>query len=203
MKEKLYDFITHGGIKVLRTVFPEYFAKEPLGATDRYIEYPFVLKNIPKPPCRILDVGCTGSMFPLLLKALDYDVMGVDIRKYPMKEFPFHKYDICGSQLPNSYFNIVTAISTIEHIGLTGRYGVKGGSDVRAMEEIHRILKPNGKLVMTVPYGEYRITKNHKIYDAVNLHCILHGFTYDYSTTQSPEAKYELALIKATKCESF
>ena len=65
-KEKFYNFIAGAGMKIVQAIFPEYFAKEPVRPTDRYIEYPFVLKNISKPPKRILDVGCSGSMFPLL-----------------------------------------------------------------------------------------------------------------------------------------
>jgi SAM-dependent methyltransferase len=61
----------------------------------------------------------------------------------------------------------VIAVSTIEHIGL-GHYGDAFGErgDERVVKEITRILKPDGKLLATVPYGKHAITPSERIYDA-------------------------------------
>ena len=200
MKEKLYNFIANGGVKFLQTVFPEYFQQEPLGATDRYIEYPFVLKNMPKKGT-VLDVGCSGSMFPLLLNAIGFDIYGIDIRVYPvLNKFSFIQSSITESHLESNFFDVVTAVSTIEHIGLKGRYGVRDGSSFLALREIHRILKPNGIFLMTVPFGkEYKETKNHRIYNEFYLGRLLKYFSFTYRIEKSPEADYDLALIKAVK----
>ena len=203
-KETAYNIIVGSGIKVVQALFPEYFAKEPVRPTDRYIEYPFVLSNLPRTkminPKSVLDVGCSGSIFPLLLKALNYDVTGIDIRPYPMNRFNFIKKDICEISEPKDYFDAITAISTIEHIGLKDRYGITKGTDKEALRNIHRLLKPEGILLMTVPFGKkYEVLKNHKIYAEYSLMYILDGFRYNYTTVPSPEAKYDIALIRATK----
>ena len=127
--------------------------------------------------------------------------MGIDIRPYQMcDEIAFTQSDITSSQLPDNFFDVVTAISTIEHIGLKNRYGVKYVDDEKAIKEIRRILKPNGIFLMTVPFGDkFKVTKNHRIYTAENLNYMLRNFLSNYETIPSPEDNYYIALIKATK----
>jgi len=144
VKELIYNFSSKFGIGVFRRVFPEYFAKEPLKPTDRYIEYPFVIRNLPKPPAKVLDVGCSGSCFPLLLTGFGYDVFGVDVREYAIinkmkfSNFHFIKEDIRKNYFSDNYFDAVIAISTVEHIGLFGRYGMDDdlGGDKQAVAEM-------------------------------------------------------------------
>lgn len=198
-KEIVYNKVAGFGIWAMGKLFPEYFAKDPLRPTDRYIEYPFVLKHLPNQPSRILDVGCAGSMFPLLMKSIGHDVHGIDIRPYNMARFI--QEDICYNKFKSGWFDVVTAVSTIEHIGLNTRYGATAKStDLLALTEIRRILKPYGTLLMTVPFGEeYKVTKYHKVYNASHLDTLLTGFQYWTRIEQSPEAEYKIALIKATK----
>lgn len=204
-KEEIYKLIAHSGIWAMQTIFPEYFATEPLRPTDRYIEYPWLLKHLPKDErLDILDVGSSGSMLPYLMNALGHKVSSIDIRPRQdveaNKEITFYHRDICNSCLPDNYFDIVTAISTIEHIGLEGRYGVdKQNSDIKAIEEIHRILKPNGILFMSVPFGKNKTTKTHHIYNGLAIPRLLCNFTYFNKFEKSPEANYDLALIEAVK----
>jgi SAM-dependent methyltransferase len=200
MKEQIYNFTAGMGIKLLQSVFPEYFAKDPLGLTDRYIEYPFVLSKLPQGKAKILDIGCSGSMFPLLMKSLGHDVYGIDIRSY-QGDIKFYQGDICESPFEDNFFDIVTAVSTIEHIGLKGRYGSKeDSSDYSAVTEVYRILKPYGLFLMTVPFGiESKVTKWHRIYDKKDLDTLLTNFTYMYTIVESPEADYSLALIRGMK----
>jgi ubiquinone/menaquinone biosynthesis C-methylase UbiE len=139
-------------------------------------------------------------MFPLLLKGLGHNVWGLDIRKYPMEDLNFIQANLCSIPSVNNCYDIITAISVIEHIGLKGRYGVTtADSDEEAATEIYRVLKPKGKFLITVPYGTYKETKMHKIYNRILLHLLLQKFTYTFEEIQSPEADYQLALIEAVK----
>lgn len=204
MKEKIYNTIAHSGIWFLGKFFPEYFASEPLRPTDRYIEYPWAIGNLPSPLAKILDVGCSGSMFPLILKALGYETYGIDIRTYyPQGKFFFTKGDISINLYQDNFFDMITAISSIEHIGLKGRYSAHEDmeGDVKALGEIHRILKPQGLFLMTVPIRlSLSIDRNHKIYNQTRLDLLLNKFShYEYKFAKSPEADYDLALIKVVK----
>jgi len=184
-KETAYRLLSKWGIRTFQKVFPEYFAKEPLAPSDRYIEYPFVIKNLPKPPAKILDVGCAGSYFPLLLAGFGYEVWGTDLREYAIinkikfDNFSFVKGDIRRTTFADNYFDAVTTISTIEHIGISGRYGEKEDldGDRKAMEEMRRISKPAGIIILTIPFGKAKIIRPFsRIYDEALINQLVQGF---------------------------
>ena len=58
--------------------------------------------------------------------------------------------------------------STIEHIGLGGRYGspsIEDG-DIKALEKVKQILNPDGILILTIPYGKEKTIKPlHRVYN--------------------------------------
>ncbi len=175
LKLALYRIISKFGIGVFQKSFPEYFAKEPLAPSDRYVEYPFVTRHLPPMPARVLDVGCSGSNFPLILSGLGYDTYAVDLRPYPIlnklsfKNFTFTQADITATKFKDGFFDAVTAISTVEHIGLAGRYGTieQTDGDHRAVAEMSRIVKRGGRVLLTIPCGRYKIIRPFtKIYDA-------------------------------------
>jgi ubiquinone/menaquinone biosynthesis C-methylase UbiE len=187
-KRALYNVISGTGVRLLQKIFPEYFAKEPLAPTDRYLEYPFVMRNLPKPPVRVLDVGCAASFFPLLLASFGYEAYGMDIREYAIvnkvkfANFRFVKEDIRKTSFPDNYFDAITAISTVEHIGISGRYGADeaGEADREALQEMMRILKTNGVIILTVPFGKARVLKPYcRIYDAALLQQLVRGLVVE------------------------
>jgi len=126
--------------------------------SEREKEYPFLMRNLDaKKGMRILDVGCSGSLVCHWLVSKGCEVHGVDVRPY--KEIPrgmaFYQADIMEKlPFPDDYFDRIVCISTIEHVGLGG-YGdiqrIKG--DFRAMDELKRVLKMKGRIVLTTPYG--------------------------------------------------
>ena len=113
-------------------------------------------------------VGCANSYIPYKMLRLGFDVYGIDIKPYILDN-PSFKYFICDitkTIFPNEYFDVITAISTLEHIGL-GAYGdpIYHKGDFLAVKEISRILKPEGYLFVTIPYSyEYTVTWQ-RIYD--------------------------------------
>lgn len=175
IKESAYEVVSKVGIAVIQKIFPEYFAKQPLKPTDRYIEYSFATENLPSAPAKILDVGCSGSFFPLLLAGFGYQAFGLDIREYAIinkisfKNFNFVKESITKTGFSDNFFDAITAISTIEHIGIGGRHGEKEDllADKKAMIEMSRILKPQGVIILTIPFGEAKIIRPYaRIYDS-------------------------------------
>lgn len=149
--------------------------------SSRTVEYPWVLRNLTIPRGKVLDVGPTGSTFPILLTSFGYDVYGIDIRSYEWKVPPNLTMvvgDIKATKFPTGFFDAVTAISTIEHIGL-GRYGetLDPKGDRKAIAEIIRILKDGGELLMTVPFGRRSVSTLHRVYDEDALRSLLVGTT--------------------------
>lgn len=168
IKEKIYNSIALTGMKVLSFFFPEYFASEPVRITDRFIEYNFVSRNLPKQGT-ILDVGCVGSSYPLILAGLGYDVTGVDIRSYDL--FPINNFKFRQTDILNFYgkFNVILLISTLEHIGIGGRHGENEDltKHIAVVNKLKDMLNPNGVILVTLPYGqEVKIKRPfHRIYD--------------------------------------
>ncbi|MDD5503708.1 MAG: class I SAM-dependent methyltransferase [Candidatus Omnitrophica bacterium] len=150
---------------------------------ERVIEIPFAIKQISAmpAPCRVLDVGCMESELPLFMAGLGYDVTGFDFRHYPCRvpNFRFVQGDILDLPFDDNSYDAVTCISTIEHIGI-GFYndpkGMTSEPDIKAMAQISRVLKPQGLLVLTVPFGIFCVNKHQRVYDTPAVKRLLSGF---------------------------
>lgn len=188
IKQNLYKGFVKCGVKIFSGMFPEYFASEPLAPTDRYLEYSFVAKNLPRPPAKILDVGCCGSFFPLLLAGFGYDTQAMDVRPYSIlnrmtfDNFKFLKGDIRKAGFPDSSFDAIIAVSTIEHIGLSGRYGMDEDpdGDRKALKEMKRMVRGGGIVLLTFPFGKAKVIRPYnKIYDGRLIREIAEDFKID------------------------
>jgi 2-polyprenyl-3-methyl-5-hydroxy-6-metoxy-1,4-benzoquinol methylase len=173
---------------------------------ERIVEYPLVLRLL-RPAGRVLDIGCCSSRLPIQIASLGFEVHGVDVRPYPFTHplFKFHQLDFVrdGARLGAETFDVVTAVSTVEHIGLGG-YGevTDPQGDLRAMQAIHTVLKPGGQLIITFPYGRSGLTSKHRVYDQSAVACLIVGFAlvkeyYFQRVNESwvPRSKAELAEI--------
>jgi len=157
-------------------------------ATERIVEYPFIHENIPRHQCgqRILDVGSGHSLLPLELVSKGYQVWSIDLKKahyysrIKQSNLVFVQGDIRKTGFPHSFFNIITAVSTIEHVGLMNKKPDLDG-DSKALCEMHRILKPRGRLLITVPLGKAGICFLNKktyqrVYDWQSLERLMKGY---------------------------
>lgn len=109
----------------------------------------------------IIDIGCgAGDVMELLAKF--GQVLGVDSSK---QIAAFNKKmgrkvvvgDITKLDFPQKQFSLVTVLEVLEHLD----------RDRQALEEVWRILKPGGMLVITVPafsflWGSHDVTAHHK-----------------------------------------
>lgn len=119
-------------------------------------------KTNPREGMNVLDIGATSiSFFPLFVASKGVKITVIDIDNksvYHFKKFA-KKVDkrknletlVCDAQkmgFSDNAFDVVYAISTIEHIPFDG--------DIRTVREINRVLKIGGKAIITVPYGLYK-----------------------------------------------
>jgi SAM-dependent methyltransferase len=154
----------------------------------RLYEYTFVIERLShKPKGKVLDVGCTSrdNFLAPALAAIGWEVYGIDSRLFRLEYPGFHfvSGDITHTIFPDRFFDAVYAVSTFEHMGISGRYGIKTNIkdiDFKVMTEISRILKPGGSLFITVPYGYGRILKSWaRIYDWERLKLLLDNWKTD------------------------
>lgn len=153
--------------------------------SQRAIEYPWILKQLGllKPRSIVLDVGCAESLLSHELIARKYRVVGIDTRDCPFKNklMLFIKRNILNTGLPNNFFDSVIIVSTIEHIALKayGQQILDDEGDMKAMEELHRISKPGGIIMITTPYvgnEPCRLSEFERNYDQERLKKLVNGF---------------------------
>lgn len=153
---------------------------------SRIIEYPYIFQKLDGlERGKILDVGCTdgGNILAPTLAALGWTVYGIDIRRFKLEHPNFHfvQEDIRATSFPDGFFDCVYAASTLEHIGLAGRYGEDSNDpdgDLRAAREIRRILRPGGLFLLTVPYGRGGVVKPmERIYSRSRLAMLTDGWS--------------------------
>jgi SAM-dependent methyltransferase len=112
-------------------------------------------------PLQVLDVGCgAGNMIHHLgrygeVKGIEVDPRpvlvarqrGYDVQQHDAtRDFPF----------PEGYFDLVTVLDVIEH----------NEDDVAVLRSCHRVLKPGGHIVITVPAFRWLWSNN----DVINAH---------------------------------
>lgn len=127
---------------------------------ERECEFTWTYKHLSNG--KILDIGCCETYFCEVLYKLGYNITGVDIRDYfgPRKDtskgnWTFIKGSILDSPFKENTFDQVTAISTIEHIGLNcyDQIQINENGDRQSLEQMYRLAKPNGTLLVTLPFG--------------------------------------------------
>jgi SAM-dependent methyltransferase len=124
---------------------------------ERLVEMPFVLQALPAEGIgkRVLEFGCTRSWLALQLAALGYEVTAIDLRPYPLTHpnLEFLQSNVLDYH-DESGFDVITAVSVIEHIGL-GAYGEASDSGdlQRVADKLVSLLRANGRLIVTLPMG--------------------------------------------------
>ena len=108
-------------------------------------------------PGRILDVGCfTGTLLEVA-RSRGWDPWGVEINKvastYAREELGMHVFTslLLDAKFEPAFFDAVAMTDVAEHVL----------DPLETFEEIHRILRPGGMLVMTVPNGRVQLPKEH------------------------------------------
>ena len=151
----------------------------------RMIEYSFVIaKLVSLTKGRLLDVGCVARLNPVpaTFASIGWEVYGIDMRqfKFTFPNFHFILGDVTKTDFPDNFFDAVSAVSTLEHIGLRGRYGITNydpEGDAKALREIKRILRRGGRLLVTLPFGEgKRQATLNRVYNRDNLKELFSGW---------------------------
>jgi SAM-dependent methyltransferase len=119
----------------------------------------------------VLDFGSGNGMMALGTSFAGNDVVAVDLEP---EQYLFHpdrieyvRGDFNELDFEPGSFDQILNCSSIEHVGLAGRYGSPDDpdGDLRAMEKMARLVKPDGDMVLTIPIGRDAVHKPlHRIY---------------------------------------
>jgi SAM-dependent methyltransferase len=127
---------------------------------DRDIEWSWVASKIPFGPGVALDFGSGASHLALLAAQRGFTVTALDLEAiqcpYIHPSLHFVKGDILKLGLPAGQFDLVINCSTVEHVGLAGRYGVVEGrpdGDLEAMARLRDSMKFGAIMLLTIPVG--------------------------------------------------
>jgi SAM-dependent methyltransferase len=86
--------------------------------------------------------------------------------------------DLCNLFFETESVESISCMHTIEHVGL-GRYGdpIDADGDIKAINELKRVVKKNGHLIFVTPVGLPRIQYNaHRIYSYEMVMDLFKGF---------------------------
>lgn len=166
--------------RTLRIVYGMLSKKYEQKSNERVVEIPFVFQNLNfEKGARILDFGCTDSKLSIELASKGYKVTGTDLREYEFRHpnLNFVNGDFGKNSFDKESFDAVVAISAVEHCGLSdyGENKFEHG-DYKIVKEMHRILKPKGRLIITVPFGKQGQTKGYRVYNKESLYSLLRDF---------------------------
>jgi len=111
---------------------------------------------------RVLEVGyafAEPAYVAALIAAKPAALVGVDLAEAEVPGMESVRADVRELPFPDSDFDQVLLVSTLEHIGADNeRYGLdhaaSGGGMEAALRELRRVLRPDGRLLVTVPLGE-------------------------------------------------
>lgn len=115
-------------------IHPYYFARK--GLLDNLKKYSSALGG------RILDIGCGHKPYRGLFSCDEYLGLEIDSPKSRANPAVDKLYD--GKTIPfaDAYFDSVIATQVLEHVFEPAAW----------LREIHRVLKPGGRLLLTVPF---------------------------------------------------
>jgi SAM-dependent methyltransferase len=136
----------------------------------RMVEIPWALARVAEQTGRLLDAGSSlnhevvlGAP-PLAGKRITIVTLAPESECHWRKGISYVFDDLRNLEFRDGYFDIITCISTIEHVGMdntmytepSDRNQAENTRDfILAIKEMRRVLKPNGVLYITFPFGRY------------------------------------------------
>jgi len=140
------------------------------GFDERCVEYPWLLAHLQSGPDILLDAGSALNHafildYPVFeKKELHVLTLAPEDNCFWKKGISYLFGDLRDIPVRDAYYDTIVCISTLEHVGCDNTIYTHDEADreqrptdfIGAMQELSRVLKPGGRLFLTVPYGSYR-----------------------------------------------
>jgi SAM-dependent methyltransferase len=157
---------------------------------ERVIEYPWVLSRIPSGTGNFMDAGSALNIKAILEHPIfkNKKITILNLNPEPncfwQKRISYVFDDIRNLPFKDNYFDLITCISTLEHIGMDNtsyikdeKYKEQNTSDFeKAILELKRVLKNEGKILITVPFGKYQNFSSFQQFDSSRISRVLEIF---------------------------
>lgn len=95
---------------------------------ERNIEWSFLSNEMPNGPGGAIEFGCEQGYMSLVAAQKGFHVLATDLElqqftwRHPLVEF--RKGDFLEMDLPSDHYDLATNCSSVEHVGIAGRYGI-------------------------------------------------------------------------------
>lgn len=140
-------------------------------AGDRDLEWTFCQARLSDGPGTTLDFGADTGLMSLAAALRGHDVVAFDrldvIGTVEHPRVTRMVADILDRPLGDRRFDQIVNCSSVEHVGLAGRYGSSDASDgdVEAMSILADALAPGGRQILTIPVGRDMVcAPQHRVY---------------------------------------
>lgn len=151
---------------------------------ERNIEWSFLSSEIPCGPGEAIEFGCENGYMSLVAAQKGLHVVANDLQEQAFgwrhSLIEFKSGNFLEIDLPNNYFDVAINCSSVEHVGVPGRYGItveQQDGDIRVMQKLADILKDDGVLLMTFPCGRDSVLAPWcRVYGEVRLPLLLAPF---------------------------
>jgi SAM-dependent methyltransferase len=170
------------------------------GFDERLIEYLWLFSRLPAGPGHLLDAGSILN-FEYLLEHSKLSEKQIFISTLAPEKFCFWRKgvsyifeDLRALSFRSELFDQIVCISTLEHVGMNnsnyfekeiGR--IENRSEITpsgdrfesykvVVAEFYRVLKPGGKLFLTVPFGSRRDLTWFQVFDSQMLDSVISSF---------------------------
>lgn len=152
-------------------------------AGDRTLEWSFCFSRLAEGPGRTLDFGADIAFLSLAAAFRGHSVVALD-RLDVKLDFAHPNVnqvvgDILDRPLEGERFDQIVNCSSVEHVGLQGRYGSRDrpDGDLEAMGILADLLAPAGRMILTIPVGRDMVCRPyHRIYGQSRLPRLLERF---------------------------
>jgi SAM-dependent methyltransferase len=127
---------------------------------ERNVEWSFLSSEMPNGPGEAIEFGCEQGYMSLLAAQKGFHVLANDLQEqsftWQHPNVEFRQGDFLKMELPRNHFDLAINCSSVEHVGVAGRYGITADQDegdIEVMQRLADVLKPNGRILMTAPCG--------------------------------------------------
>jgi SAM-dependent methyltransferase len=141
-------------------------------AGDRELEWAWCIAQLPDAAGLVLDLGAGSGILSAAAAMRRHHVVAIDLEpcafQFELGEIEYRRGDFNRMEFLHASFDFVLNCSTLEHVGLPGRYADSPDDpdgDLRAMERLAALLKPGGRMALTIPVGRDAVfAPLHRVY---------------------------------------